>query len=115
MEPLQNLLQIYNDKEKVLLYYLPNQTTKFLDNHEYIQDPETLFLNDRIVFVSKSNGKIFKKGIIIKITDSRIMIKESRNNLSIEKDNYYLFRYIRKNKSKKINRKYYEELLKSLG
>ena len=30
IEPLQNLLQIYNDKHKVLLHYLPNKTVKKL-------------------------------------------------------------------------------------
>jgi hypothetical protein len=44
------------------------------------------------------------------------MIKDrSRNNLSLKKEDYYLFRYLKKNKSKKDNRKFYEELLKSLG
>ena len=36
-------------------------------------------------------------------------------NISLLKNDYYLFRYIKKYKSKKNNRKYYEELLKSLG
>jgi hypothetical protein len=30
------------------------------------------------------------------------------------KDDYYIFRYLKKNNSKKNNRKFYEELLKSL-
>ena len=117
MEPLQNLLTIYDDKYKVLYHYLPNESTKKLDNHEYVLDLETLFLNDRLVFISKQTGKIYKSGSVIKITDERITIKEknSRSNLSLKKDDYYLFRYLKKNKSKKDNRKFYEELLKSLG
>ena len=114
MEPLQYLLEIYNDKEKVLLHYLPTTTSKYLDNHEYIQDLESLFLNDRIVFVSKSTGKIYKKGTIIKISDDKITIKSSMN-ISLPIHNYYIFRYLKKNRSKKQNRKFYEELLKSLG
>ena len=117
MEPLHNLLIIYGDKQKVLLHYLPNESTRKLDNHEYIEDLDTLFLNDRLVFISKETGTIYRSGSVIKITDERIMIKEknSRNNLSLIKDDYYLFRYLKKNKSKKDNRKFYEELLKSLG
>jgi hypothetical protein len=116
MEPLHNLLAIYGDKQKVLYHYLPNESTKKLDNHEYVDDLETLFLNDRLVFISKGTGKIYNTGQVIKITEEKIMIKSrSRNNLSLKKDEYYLFRYLKKNKSKKDNRKFYEELLKSLG
>ena len=116
MEPLYNLLTIYGDKQKVLLHYLPNESTKKLDNHEYVDDLESLFLNDRLVFISKETGKIYNTGSVIKITEKKIMIKSrSRNNLSLKKDEYYLFRYLKKNKSKKDNRKFYEELLKSLG
>ena len=115
MEPLHNLLAIYGDKQKVLYHYLPNESTKKLDNHEYVDDLETLFLNDRLVFISKETGKIYNTGQVIKITEKKIMIKSrSRNNLSLKKDEYYLFRYLKKNKSKKDNRKFYEELLKSL-
>jgi hypothetical protein len=115
MEPLHNLLAIYGDKQKVLYHYLPNESTKKLDNHEYVDDLETLFLNDRLVFISKETGKIYNTGSVIKITEKKIMIKSrSRNNLSLKKDEYYLFRYLKKNKSKKDNRKFYEELLKSL-
>ena len=117
--PLKNLLIIYNDsdKEKVLLNYLPNESTRKLDNHEYVQDLETLFLNDRLITINKQTGKIYKSGTTIKITEGRITIKDknSRNNVSLKKEEYYLFRYLKKNKSKKDNRKFYEELLKSLG
>jgi len=116
MEPLHNLLAIYGDKQKVLYHYLPNESTRKLDNHEYVEDLDTLFLNDRLVFISKETGKIYNTGSVIKITEERIMIKSrSRNNLSLEKEEYYLFRYLKKNKSKKDNRKYYEELLESLS
>ena len=117
--PLKNLLIIYNDsdKEKVLLNYLPNESTRKLDNHEYVQDLETLFLNDRLITINKQTGKIYKSGTTIKITEGRITIKDknSRNNVSLKKEEYYLFRYLKKNKSKKDNRKYYEELLESLS
>ena len=115
MEPLHNLLTIYGDKQKILLHYLPNESTKKLDNHEYVEDLESLFLNERLVFISKETGKIYNTGSVIKITEDKITIKgRSRNNLSLKKEDYYIFRYLKKNKSKKDNRKFYEELLKSL-
>ena len=44
-----------------------------------------------------------------------IKVMNSYQNITLIKDEYYIFRYLRKNKSKKNNRMYYEELLKSLG
>ena len=113
-EPLLNLLEIYNDKDKVLRHYLPSQTVSKLNDYEYIKDPNTLFLNDRLLFVSKETGLYYRQGLIIKITDSHIMIKSKRGNISVKKDEYYIFILPRRNKIKKNNRKFYEELLKSL-
>jgi len=115
MEPLKNILEIYDDKQKVLLQYLPHESTKALSNHEYVQDLESLFLNDRLVCIKKSSGKIHKKGIVIKITEMKVTLKTTTMNISLVKDDYYIFRYLKKNNSKKNNRKFYEELLKSLG
>lgn len=115
MEPLKSILSIYENKQKVLLQYLPPESVKALSNHEYVQDLETLFLNDRLVFIKKSSGKIHKKGIVIKITNSKITLKTNIHNVSLPKQDYYIFRYMKKNNSKKNNRKFYEELLKSLG
>ena len=115
MEPLKSILEIYENKQKVLLQYLPQESVKNLINHEYVQDLETLFLNDRLVFIKKSSGKIHKKGVVIKITNAKITLKTNIHNVSLPKEDYYIFRYMKKNNSKKNNRKFYEELLKSLG
>ena len=114
MEPLKDILNIYEDKNKILKIFLPENTTKYLDNYEYIFDLDTLFLNDRIIFINKSTGELYKKGTIIKITEDKITIKNGMN-ISLPKNDYYLFRYMKKYNNKKNNRKYYEELLKSLG
>ena len=114
IEPLKNLLEIYADKEKLLRHYLPDETTDKLNGYEYVYNLETLFLNDRLLFVTKKSGLYYKQGLIIKITDTHIMIKTRQSNLSLQKDEYYIFRYPRKNKLQKNNRKFYEELFKSL-
>lgn len=114
MEPLSEILEIYKDRQKVLLQFLPIETTKYLSNHEYVHDLETLFLNDRLILIKKSSGKIHKKGIVIKITNDKITLKTTTMNISLSKNDYYIFRYLKKNNSKKNNRKFYEELLKSL-
>ena len=114
IEPLENILKIYNDKNKVLFYYLPEKTIEKLNNSKYIDDLDTLFLNDKISAIYKNSGKFFKKGNIIKITKTHIMIK-SNININLNKNDYYFFKYEKKNKSSKNNKKFYEELLKSLS
>lgn len=114
MEPLKNILTIYEDRERVLRMFLPLSSTRHLDEYEYIYDLDTLFLNDKIIMIRKSTGEIYKKGSIIKITEDKITIKNGMN-ISLPKNDYYTFRYLKRYKSKKNNRKYYEELLKSLG
>ena len=113
-EPLKNLLQIYKDKHKILLHYLPNKTIKKLNNYQYVTDNESLFLNDRIIFIQKNTGNIYKQGIIIKITKKYITIKTRNVNISVVKDNHYIFINPRQNKLQKTNRSFYKELLKSL-
>ena len=114
IEPLQNLLKIYSDKYKILIHYLPEKTTNKLNNYEYVTNLESLFLNDRILFIKKNTGKIYKQGIIIKITKKHITIKTRNVNISVAKDNYYIFINPRQNKLQKTNRSFYKELLKSL-
>lgn len=114
MEPLKDILTIYEDKERVLRMFLPLSSTRHLDEYEYIYDLDTLFLNDKIIMIRKSTGEIYKKGTIIKITGDKLTIKNGMN-ISLPKNDYYTFRYLKRYKSKKNNRKYYEELLKSLG
>ena len=67
-----------------------------------------------MIFINKTTGKFFKKGIVIKITQDKITIKTNHSNISLDKDKYYLFIKPRKNKLKKNNHKYFKELLNSL-
>ena len=113
-EPLHNILKMYDDKYKILSYYLPDETIHKLKNYEYINDLSKLFLNDRLLFVKKSTGKIYKSGIVIKLTDQKITIKTNLGNIMILKNEYYIFINPRKNNLVKNNRKFYEELLKEL-
>ena len=58
---------------------------------------------------------ISKYGVIDPIfEDDKITIKNGMN-ISLPKNDYYLFRYLKKYNNKKNNRQFYEELLKSLG
>ena len=116
IEPLKKLLKIYNDNNKteLLFYYLPNITKSYLNNYEFIYNINDLFLNDRLIFISKSTGLLINKGILIKMNSDKITIKTKYNNISLDPDLYYIFIKPRKNKLKKDNHKYFKELLYSL-
>ena len=55
MNPLESLLIIYKDKQKVLDHYLPKETTDQLHNIIYYDKNDTLlYLNDTIFCIQKS-------------------------------------------------------------
>ena len=57
MNPLESLLIIYKDKQKVLDHYLPKETTDQLHNTIYYDKNDTLlYLNDSILCIKKSTG-----------------------------------------------------------
>jgi hypothetical protein len=116
IEPLNLLFELYdNDKIGELLYeYLPSETIKLINNYNYVTDNSYLFLNDKIILISKNTGKFYKQGYIIKINSNLITIKTNLGNITENIDKYYIFCKIKINKSNKTKQKYYEELLKIL-
>jgi len=113
IEPLQTLLKVYKDKHNCLMKYLPEKTIHQLTNTYFLdEDNETLYLDDMIFFVDKSTGLIEKRGKVIKITDDKIVLRiQNKYNVTFLKEDYYLFKKVRKRKNKKD---FYESLLNSL-
>ena len=102
MDILKPILDIYDIKKDVLLFYLSPEIRSTVEEFEYLDDGHELFLNDKIIMISKSTGEIYKKGTIIKITEDKITIKNGMN-ISLPKNDYYTFRYLKRYKSKKNN------------
>ena len=114
MDILKPILDIYDEKKDVLTFYLDASIKDKIVDLDYLDDGHELFLNDRILFVQKNTGKIYQQGIIIKITKKRITIKTRNTNFSLPIADHYLFLNPRRNKLQNNNRKFYQELLKSL-
>ena len=115
IEPLETILKIYKDKQKVFINYFDDETvSKLLGKSYYNEETDDLFLNDNVTFVKKNTGKIFKSGKVISIDDPEITIKTQSNYLTLNSNEYYLFIKQRKNKSKKNDRDFYKALLNSL-
>lgn len=112
-EPLESILKIYKNKNKVFSEYLDNETLKKLNNKVYFDKEEgDIYLNDNITFVKKNTGKIFKTGKVISIDNLKITIKTSDNYLTINPSNYYIF--IKQKNNKTNDRDFYKALLNSL-
>ena len=58
IEPLETILKIYKDKQKVLVTYLDDETvSKLINKVYYNEETDDLFLNDNITFVKKNYRK----------------------------------------------------------
>ena len=114
IEPLETLLKIYKNKNWCLMNYLPDQTILNLTNTHYVdENEETLYLDEMIYLVKINTGLLEKKGRTIQITEDKITIRiQNKYNVCFLKEDYYLFKKIRK--SKKSKKDVYEYLLNSL-
>ena len=113
IEPLESILKIYKDKNKVFNKYLDTETLKKLNNKIYYEEGENdIYLNDNITFVKKNTGIIFKSGKVIAIDESKITIKTSINYLTLNSSEYYIF--IKQKKNKTNDRDFYKALFNSL-
>jgi hypothetical protein len=113
IEPLKSILSIYKDKDKVLKEYLNDETSnKLINYHYYDVNKSDLYLDNNIITVSKSTGKIYKRGKIISINNNKICIKNN-NNITVDSNEYYIF--IKKQKYNKTNRDFYKALLNNLN
>ena len=115
MNPLESLLIIYKDKQKVLDYYLPEETTDQLNNTIYYDTNDTLlYLNDTVFCIQKTTGKITEKGKIIRIEQNKITLKKSSTNITINEKEYFIF-IKQKKKKNNDNRDFFKEILKQLN
>lgn len=104
IEPIKDLLEIYNDKNKVFLEFLDLNTLEKIEGSIYYEkDIDQLFVYDKIFCVDKSTLKISHSGHIIYYSKDNITIKKkSKYYMSIKPDNYYIFykRKLKKNSKK---------------
>ena len=111
INPLESILKIYKDKNKVFQDYLDTETLVKLSNKIYYEEEgNDIYLNDNITFLKKNTGKIYKSGKVISINNSRITIKTSNHYLTLDSSDYYIFIKQKKNN----DREFYKALFNSL-
>ena len=114
-EPLQSLLSLYKNKDKVLRHYLPDKTVKLIERHELFNDnDDMLYLSDNLILVSKNTGLILDMGKVIRISDERITLRTRYDNITFDINESYPF--IRhKKKTNKDKREMFKAILQNLG
>ncbi len=113
MDILKPILDIYDVKKDVLLFYLDPDIIKIIDDLDYLDDENDLFLNDKIFIIDRSTLELDHAGIIQAIKDDIVSIKvKSKFSVHINMNNYHIF--IKRKKTKKNDRDFYKALLNSL-
>jgi hypothetical protein len=115
MEPLQTILTLYKDKERVLLHYLPPKTVSAIRGYRYRSDheEEPIYLGEMVALVSKMTGAP-KKGKVLRNTDGYLTIRKSSLNLRFPLSEYYVFVKPKTQKRAKDTRAFMEALLNSM-
>ena len=113
MDILKPILDIYSTKKEVLLFYLDAAVKAQVEDFDYLDDDNDLFLNDKIYCISRSTLDLDIIGFIQAIKDKNISLKvKSLYGVHINQDEYHIF--IKRRKTKKNDREFYKALLNAL-
>ena len=109
------LIKDYNEKEilETGLFYLDEKVRSQIEDFDYLDDENDLFLNDKVFLINKSTLELEHSGIIQAIKDNIVTIKvKSKYSVHFNQTNYHVF--IKRKKTKKNERDFYKALLNSL-
>ena len=114
MDILKPILDIYDIKKEVLLYYLDGDIRQQVEDYEYLNDNNNeLFLNDNIFGIDRATLRLDHIGIIHAIKNKRITIKVRGGYFKhLRESSYHIF--IKRRRSKQNDKDFYQALLNSL-
>ena len=113
MDILKPILDIYDVKKDVLLFYLDSKVKEQVEGFDYLDDDNDLFLNDKVYCVERSTLDLDVVGFIQAIKEKKISLKvKSTYGVHINQDEYHIF--IKRRKCKKNDREFYKALLNAL-
>jgi len=113
MDILKPILDIYDSKKNVLLYYLEDTISNQVNEFIYLSDDDNeLFLNDKIYCIDRATLSLDHIGIIQAIKQKKITIKNKGYSKHIKEGSYHIF--IKRKRSKQNDREFYKALLNSL-
>ena len=113
MDILKPILDIYDIKKDVLLFYVDDKIKSLVEDLDYLDDDNDLFLNDKVFLINKSTLELDHVGIIQAIKENIVTIKiKSKFSVHFNQMEYHIF--IKRKKTKKNDRDFYKALLNSL-
>ena len=113
MDILKPILDIYDTKKEVLLFYLDACIKCQVEDFDYLDDDSELFLNDKIYCIHRSTLDLEHIGFIQAIKQKKISLKiKSTYGIHLHKDEYHIF--IKRRRSKNNDREFYKALLDAL-
>ena len=113
MDILKPILDIYDTKKEVLLFYLDTTVKEQVKDFDYLDDDNDLFLNDKVYCIKRSTLDLDIIGVIQAIKGKNISLKvKSLYGAHINQNEYHIF--IKHRKTKKNDRDFYKALLNAL-
>jgi hypothetical protein len=113
MDILKPILDIYDIKKGVLLFYVNETIRNQVEDFEYLDDENELFLNDKVYCIKRSTLELDSIGFIQSIKEKKVSLKiKSKYSIHINPDEYHIF--IKRRQCKKNDREFYKSLLNSL-
>lgn len=113
IEIIKSIMDISENKEKTLLYFLDDNIIYKLNNYN-LNINKDFYLNDYIILINKSSLDIEISGKIIYIKNDKIGILKNNRTIYYIRSNYYVFiKHFNRNNIN--NLKYFKELLNTLN
>ena len=110
IEILETYLRLSKNKETSLKEFLDPTILKKINNYKLVND---IYLNDNVVLIKKNTLKIHYIGKVYRNKNDKISLRKLNGvNITIDKNNYYIF--VKRVKNKNNDRIFYEALLNQL-
>ena len=113
LDILKPILDIYDEKLSILLFYLQPEIQVQVCECQYLDDDNELFLNDKVFAIRRSDLQLDCSGCIYGIKPNKVTLRKTNGNMVHLQTNLYHILFKRK-RSKQNDREFYQALLNSL-
>ena len=113
MDILKPILDIYDEKLSILLFYLSSKLQSKVSDCEYLDDDNELFLNDKVFAIRRYDLQLDCIGCIHGIKPNRLTLRKTTGSMvHLQTEQYHIL--FKRKRSKQNDREFYQALLNSL-
>ena len=110
---LKPILDIYDEKLSILLFYLQPEIQVQVCECQYLDDDNELFLNDKVFAIRRSDLQLDCIGCIHGIKPNRLTLRKTTGSMvHLQTEQYHIL--FKRKRSKQNDREFYQALLNSL-